>query len=112
MTIETKYKWDCQEFHPAKLCFFCKKHEAQNYDCEELYKVIRNTTGFPGYVVNYTKVSIPIPICLNCYSAHRKIEKRVGILNIIVWLITTGIASYWLYDPVDGLFFVLSYLGL
>jgi hypothetical protein len=99
-----KHNWSQDEFHPTQQCFFCKKHAAVSHDDEELYKVIRNTTGFPGYVVNYTTAHIPIPICSQCSAVHRKENKHLGIIRFIAWVITTGIICYWIYDSADGLF--------
>jgi len=101
--MEAQYNWKHDEFHPLNQCFFCKKRVAVAHDDEELYKVIRNTTGFPGYVVNYTMARIPIPICSQCSVVHRKHNKQFKILWLISWVVTTGLFYYWMYDPVDGL---------
>jgi len=68
---ETKYNWNHDEFHPSQQCFFCKKRVAVTHDHGELYKVIRNTEGFPGYVAHYTTAHIPIPVCSQCLLVHR-----------------------------------------
>jgi len=94
--------WTPDDFHPLDRCFFCKKREADDVDLEELYKVIRNTMGFPGYVVNYTTALIPIPICSQCSAVHREQGKQFRVLNVIAWAIATGVIYNWFRDSGDG----------
>ncbi len=100
---KTRYDWQPEDFHPMHQCFFCKKHKAVTVDSEELYKVIRNTMDLTGYVVNYTRVLIPIPICSQCSRVHRQQQKRLNVLRVIAWTIATGVLFYWGYDPADWL---------
>ncbi len=102
---KTKYDWQPEDFHPMHQCFFCKKRKAVTVASEELYKVIRNTEGFPGYVVNYTEARISIPICSECSAAHRRQGNLGCVLMVIAWIVTAGIIYYyWLYDPAEWLF--------
>jgi len=87
--METGQNWQRDEFHPSGQCFFCKKHPAVAHEHEELYKVIRNGTGFPGYVVNFTTVRIPIPTCALCSTARSERNSQLGMLWFLSWIIAS-----------------------
>ncbi len=101
MTMD--YTWQDNEYHSLQQCFFCRKRPAVTHDSEELFRVIRNTTGFPGYVVNYAKAQVPIPACSKCSAVHHTQDTQLGALKIVAWAVTTGALCYWTYDPADGL---------
>jgi hypothetical protein len=101
------YQWTSEDFHPLNLCFFCKKRPAVSVDPEERYKVIRRGEGFPGYVVNYATVHVPIPICNECLAVHKKESKQYRVVWIISWVITTLVFLHYTYSPADGLILCL-----
>jgi len=105
--METKQNWKGDEFHPTQQCFFCKKRDAVTHDHEVLYKVIRNTMGFPGYIANYTTARIPIPACSQCYAHHQEQGMQLRVLEVVAWIIATGVICYWMYDPGDGILICL-----
>ena len=59
--------------------------------------------GFPGYVVNYAAIRIPVPACAYCTTGHRKEEKHLGVLQFIAWVITTALLCSYMYSSADGL---------
>ena len=101
--MDTKYTWGQEEFHPTGLCFFCKKRAAVTHDHATIYKVIRNTTGFPGYVVNYAAIPIPVPACARCFTGHLEEKKHLRVLQFIAWATTTALLCCYMYSPADGL---------
>jgi len=97
------HDWNKEDFHPLHTCFFCKQRTAETEETMEIYKVIQNTEGFPGYVVKYTTARILIPICNQCSEQHQKEGNQLWTLWFIVWALSAAIIFYYcLYRPANG----------